>query len=59
MSDPHERAVTVRELDEKLDKQLAKYPTKWEVRFLIVVGLTAAQLIPARDVAEAAIRMVQ
>jgi hypothetical protein len=50
-----EKPITVRELDEKLDRQLMKYPTKWEVRFLIAAGLVANQFVPADEVAKAAV----
>lgn len=41
--------VTMRDLDAKLDK------LRWEVRFLILAGLVAGQVLPAQDVARAAI----
>lgn len=49
------RYVTLTELDHKLDK----LPTRWEVRFLIVVAVVGAQLIPAGEVARAAIGVFQ
>lgn len=47
--------VTLAELDHKLDALEAKVPSRWEVRFLIVAGLIAAQLIPVNEAAQAAI----
>jgi hypothetical protein len=46
--------VTNAELDAKLDK----LPSRWEVRFLILAGMIASQVVPASDVAHAAIRML-
>jgi len=46
--------VTNAELKEELDK----LPTRWEVRFLILAGLIAGQVIPGIDIAHAAIRTV-
>lgn len=45
------RFVTLTELDHKLDK----LPTRWEVRFLILVAFVGSQLIPAGEVARAAV----
>lgn len=38
-----------------IDAKLEKVPTRWEVRFLIVVGFLGAQLVPAGDIAKAAL----
>lgn len=46
--------VTNSELDAKLDK----LPSRWEVRFLILAGMIASQVVPAADVAHAAVRML-
>jgi hypothetical protein len=46
--------VTLRDLDDKLEK----VPTRWEVRFLILAGMIAGQIVPAVDIAHAAIRAV-
>lgn len=45
-----EHYITREELNGKLDK----VPTRWEVRFLILIGFIGAQLVPAADVAQAA-----
>ena len=45
--------VTLRDLEERL----SKIPTRWEVRFLIVVGIIGAQVLPVTEVAQAAIRL--
>lgn len=55
------RYVTNEELDrklEKVDEKIDRLPTIWQVRFLILAGLIASQLIPAQDFAHAAIRLV-
>jgi hypothetical protein len=49
MSEPN--FVTREELNGKLDKM----PSRWEVRFLILAGFIGAQLIPAREAAQAAL----
>lgn len=56
---PDRRFVTNAELNQKIDELRAIVPTRWEVRFLILVGLGLAQLLPARDVANAAISLFQ
>lgn len=43
--------VTLAELDAKLDK----VPTRWETRFLILVGFFGSQFVPLNEVARAAI----
>ena len=45
--------VTLIELDRKLDKG----PTRWEVRFLILVGFIGANFIPVDEAAQAAIHL--
>jgi hypothetical protein len=45
--------VTTAELEAKLDK----LPTKYEVRFLIVAAMVAAQLIPVNEAAQAALNL--
>ena len=45
--------VTLRDLEERL----AKLPTRWEVRFLILVGIIGSQVLPVSDVAQAALRL--
>ena len=52
-ADEDNRLVTVG----YLQKELKKLPTRWETRFLIVVGLGVAQLLPADEVAQAAISL--
>lgn len=50
--------VTSSELDKKLDEVKAdveKLPTRYEVRFLILAAFIASQLVPATDIAKAAI----
>lgn len=54
-----QKFVTNSELDSKLDKLLEKVPTRWEVRFLILAAVVATQIIPAKDVASAAIGFLQ
>lgn len=49
------RYVTNEELKQEISELKATMPTRWEVRFLIVVGLIAAQVLPASDIARAAI----
>ena len=46
----HKHYVTLAELDQKLDKM----PTRWEMRFLIVVGFFGSQFVPLNEVAKAA-----
>ena len=43
--------VTLDELDHKLDK----LPGRWEVRFLVLAGMGLAQILPAQDIAQAAL----
>lgn len=55
MSEPTKhRYVT----NEELKEELRKLPTRWEVRFLILAGMIAAQVLPATDIARAAIGMI-
>ncbi len=44
--------------NEELKAELDKLPTRWEVRFLIVAGLIAAQVLPAADIARAAVELI-
>lgn len=39
----------------ELDAKLNQLPTRWEVRFLILAGMIASQVIPAADIARAAV----
>lgn len=39
----------------ELKAELEKLPTRWEVRFLILAGFIGAQLVPAADIAQAAL----
>ena len=48
------RYVTNKELKDELDK----IPTRWEVRFLIVASIIATRIIPASDLAHAAVKAV-
>lgn len=48
------RFVTNQELKDELEK----LPSRWEVRFLIVAGMVASQIIPAADIAHAAVRIL-
>lgn len=57
MSEPR-HYVTLTELDEKLDTIRKEIPTRWEVRFLILAGMIAAQVVPGSDIAKAAIEVV-
>lgn len=50
------RYVTNAELKQAIDDLEEKVPTRWEVRFLILAGLIASQLVPAQDIAHTAIR---
>ena len=50
--------VTMQQLDEKLEKLERKVPSRWEVRFLILAGMAAANFLPAREVANAAISLI-
>lgn len=55
MSDtPKNDFVTNRELKEELEK----LPSRWEVRFLILAGMIANQLVPVADIAKAATKVV-
>jgi hypothetical protein len=55
MSDePQKRFVTNSELKAELDKM----PTRWEVRFLILAGMIASQVIPAGDIARATLGVI-
>lgn len=49
MSEQH-KYVTTAELDKKLDEK----PSKYEVRYLIVLAIIANQVLPTVDVAKAA-----
>lgn len=48
------RFITNQELKAELDK----LPTRWEVRFLILAGFIASQVVPASDVARAAVKVL-
>ena len=48
------RLVTVADLE----NSLKDVPSRFEVRFLIVVGLLATQFVPIQEVAQAAIRSI-
>jgi hypothetical protein len=50
----HSRFVTNQELKEELER----LPSRWEVRFLILAGMIASQVIPATDIARAAVKVV-
>lgn len=52
MSEKNGSYVTLSQLNDKLDKM------RWEVRLWIVLALIAGQLVPARDVAQAAIHFL-
>lgn len=55
MEDGHrQRFVTNSELKAELDK----LPTRWEVRFLILIGFVGAQLVPASEIARAAVSVL-
>ena len=54
MSEDKPTYVTLRDLDEKL----AKLPSRWEVRFLILAGLIGSQLIPVNEAAQAALSIL-
>jgi hypothetical protein len=41
--------------NEELKDELSKLPSRWEVRFLILAGMIAAQVVPAADIARAAV----
>ena len=41
-----------------IDERLEKVPSRWEVRFLILAGFIGAQLIPAGDIARAAVQVL-
>jgi hypothetical protein len=49
-----QKYVTNAELKEELDR----LPTRWEMRFLILAGMIASQIIPASDIAQAAFGML-
>lgn len=53
-----QRWVSNQELKDELDELKKTMPTRWEVRFLIVAGLIAAQVLPASDIARAAVEML-
>ena len=42
----------------RIDDKLANVPTRFEVRFLIVVAFVAGSFMPAADVARAALEMI-
>jgi hypothetical protein len=48
------RYITNKELKDELDK----LPSRWEVRFLILAGMIAAQVVPAADIAKAAVGFI-
>ena len=41
-----------------IDEKLEKVPSRWEVRTLILVGIIGAQLVPAGDIARAAVQIL-
>ena len=51
---PRTRYVTNEELKNELDK----LPSRWEVRFLILAGFIASQVVPASDIARAATKVI-
>ena len=55
----HKHYVTLAELDQKLDKLEQRLPSRWEVRFLIVAGLAVAQVLPADEMAQAALSLLK
>jgi hypothetical protein len=55
---PVVRYVTNKELKDEIDQvraEIVKLPTRWEVRFLILAGIIASQVIPTAEIASAAI----
>lgn len=44
--------------NEELKQELDKLPSRWEVRFLILAGMIAGQVIPAADFAKAAVSLL-
>jgi hypothetical protein len=41
-----------------IDERLQRTPTRWEVRFLILAGFIASQLVPTGDIARAALALI-
>lgn len=52
--DQQNRYVTTAELKAEIEK----IPTRWEVRFLIALAVVANQIVPAGDIARAALEVI-
>lgn len=44
--------------NEQLERELKKLPTRWEVRFLILIGFFGSQFVPLNEVAKAAVKIL-
>jgi hypothetical protein len=52
-----ELAAKVEAAEAKLEAKIDKLPGRWEVRFLVLIGLMGAQFVPVAEVAQAAAQL--